>query len=89
MNYKKNVQRPTRQIPFYTRFLRWVQGLFRRQQPEALHMPEPVRKFGEGAYNATGTYGGTGFGNPLSPRSKTGRWWIPPDARTESPEAIQ
>ena len=82
MNYRKNIQRPARQISFLTRFLRWVQRLFSKQQPVRSPQPAPVVPYRLPAIPKE-THGGSGFGNPLSPRSRVGRWWIPPDERAE------
>jgi hypothetical protein len=80
VNYRKNVQKPARLLSFLTRFLRTIAGLFRkpRTRPPAPTVP----RIPPGGYRGYDRDNG-GFGNPLSPRSKLGRWWIPPDARAE------
>ena len=81
MNYRKNVQKPSRLLSFLTRFLRTIAGLFRK--PPARPWTEPTKLVArERARQWSGPTRTEhhGFGNPLTRKRS---WWIPPDERAE------
>ncbi len=92
LNYKKNIQPPTRRIPFFVKCWHAIRSFF-APKPRAIPVPAPEEprpvpsKCSGPGWRDTAP---RGFGNPLtrcqppSPGHRRRRsWWIPPDERVQ------